>query len=117
MPNIYLHNPRCSKSRQGIQILEEMGIKFQIREYLKDPLNKKEAEELYSLLMKDYSPKEFTRHKEKIFKELKITLEGINKKNWATLVVENPALIERPILFSNKKVIIGRPPEELTKFK
>ena len=117
MANIYLHNPRCSKSRQGIEVLENAGIKFKIKEYLKDSLSKNEVELLYSLLTKNYSPKDFTRHKEKLFKEENLSLDKLNKKNWVSMILKNPLLIERPILFDAKKAIIGRPPEDLKKYK
>ena len=117
MSNIYLHNPRCSKSRQGIEVLDKNGIDYEVREYLKKPLKQKEAEKLYVLLTKNYDLKEFTRYKEKTFKEQSLSLENMTKAKWVSMVTKNPVLIERPILFSANKAIIGRPPEELKQFK
>ena len=66
MKSTYLHNPRCSKSRQGIALLEEKNVPFTIKEYLKDPLTKQELSKLYTLLKKKNAVKEFTRTKEKV---------------------------------------------------
>ena len=116
MSKIYIHNPRCSKSRQGLNILSEKGIKFEIHEYLKTPLTKKTLGEIYAQLIKTYSVKEFTRTKEKLFKELKLDLDSINTKDkWVNLIHEHPVFLERPILFSKSKAIVGRPPEDLLK--
>ena len=116
MSKTYIHNPRCSKSRQGLSILSEAGIKFDIHEYLKTPLSKKTLAEMYSLLIKNYSAKEFTRTKEKLFKELKLDMDSINTKDkWVGLIHEYPVFLERPILFSKTKAIVGRPPEDLLK--
>ena len=113
MKTIYLHNPRCTKSRQGIEILSKKNITFEIVEYLKEPLTKKQLEELFDLLNKSYEIKQFTRTKEKEFSS---DIETMNKKSWVQLIYSNPKLIERPILFNNKKAIIGRPPEDLLSF-
>ena len=67
MPNIYIHNPRCSKSRQGLELLDKNGLSYEVKEYLKEPLTKTELSKLYSLLNKNYSVAEFTRTKEKSF--------------------------------------------------
>ena len=114
MSSIYLHNSRCSKSRQGLDLINKKGIKITVREYLKDPLNKTSLKELYSLLIKNYSISEFTRIKEKTFKELQTSIDNYSSKDkWVKLISENPILLERPILFSKTKAIIGRPPEKL----
>ena len=116
MGNTYLHNPRCSKSRQGIALLEEKNVTFTIKEYLKEPLSKTELSKLYTLLKKKYSVKEFTRTKEKSFKESGLSINSIeSKENWVRSVQENPILIERPILYNDKSATIGRPPEDLVK--
>lgn len=106
---IYLHNPRCSKSRMGIEICEESGNEITIREYLKEPLSQKEIESLLMALGKKAS--EVIRSKEKIISE-----EGINietESDCFQALVDYPILLERPILWVGKKAIIGRPPEDL----
>lgn len=116
MTNTYLHNPRCSKSRQGIEILEKNGVKFTVVEYLKDLLDKSTLEKIYELLSKNYQIEEFTRTKEKTFTEIGKSIEQYQTKaKWVKLIQENPVLLERPILFSKTKAIIGRPPENLVK--
>ncbi len=116
MAAIYLHNPRCSKSRQGLEILKEKNVSVSVQEYLKEPLNKNQLENLYDLLSKNYEVKEFTRVKEKLFKELELSADEINTKaKWVKVINQNPIFLERPILLTKTKAIIGRPPEELIK--
>jgi arsenate reductase (glutaredoxin) len=100
---IYYHNSRCSKSRLGLALLE--GHSFQIRDYLKDPLNKEELAQLFDALGK--SPSEVIRKKEA--KDL--GLSGLSEENWLLAIAENPILLERPILTNGIKAVIGRPPE------
>lgn len=113
MSTLYYHNPRCSKSREGLKILEDSKTKFEIKEYLKEPLTKKEIKELFQLLGKD--PLEVIRTKEDTFKELGLKDKKMTADQWASTIVENPVLLERPILVKGKKAVIGRPPEELKK--
>ena len=116
MTAIYLHNPRCSKSRQGLEILKDKNVSVNVQEYLKETLNKSQLENLYELLTKNYEVKEFTRTKEKLFKELKLSADDINTKaKWVKVINKNPIFLERPILFTKTKAIIGRPPEQLVK--
>ena len=109
MIKIY-HNPRCQKSREGLAILENSGKEFQIINYLDNPLSEKELSEIIKLL--NISPIDLVRKNEKIwkenFKEKKLSEEEIIKA-----MVENPKLIERPIVINNKKAVIGRPPENI----
>ena len=105
------HNPRCSKSRQTLQIIKNQGIKPTVVEYLKTPLNKFELENISRLLK--MRPKDFVRKNEADFKENNIKdiiendIELINK------MVNFPKIIERPIVTSRNKAIIGRPPENV----
>jgi len=105
------HNPRCRKSREALALLQEHDIEPNIVLYLKNPPTKTELKKLAKLL--DKKPIEFTRTKEKIFKEL-----GLTKENSDTEILDamasHPILIERPILVKdNKKAIVGRPPEKI----
>ena len=106
---VIYHNPRCSKSRQTLAILEEHGVKIEIVEYLKNPLNKKNLSSLIKKLK--IKPKELVRTKEKAFKELDVDLE--NDAAVIKAIVENPALMERPIVEKKDRAIIGRPPENV----
>ena len=105
------HNPRCSKSRQALKIIKDHGIKPTIVEYLKTPLDKFDLENISRLLNK--RPKDFVRKNEADFKENNIKdiiendIELINK------MVNLPKIIERPIVTSRNKAIIGRPPENV----
>ncbi|CBW26105.1 putative arsenate oxidoreductase [Halobacteriovorax marinus SJ] len=112
---LYYHNPRCSKSRQGLQLLNEQGIEPTIKEYLKEGLTQKEILDLMEKL--SVEPLQgLIRIKDSLFKELGLSkTDEKSKKDWAKIISENPALLERPILVNKKKAIIGRPPEDLNK--
>tara|TARA_B100000927_G_scaffold290533_1_gene289657 strand:+ start:1353 stop:1709 length:357 start_codon:yes stop_codon:yes gene_type:complete len=105
------HNPRCSKSRQTLQIIKDHGIQPTVVEYLKTPLNNLELESVSRLLKK--RPKDFVRKSEIDFKENNIKniiendIELINK------MVKFPKIIERPIVVFRGKAVIGRPPEKV----
>lgn len=109
MIKIY-HNPRCSKSRQGLAIVEESGKEFDVIKYLENNLSVEELSEIISLL--HISPIELVRKNEKIWKE---TYKGkeMNDAQIIKAMVENPKLIERPIVVNNQKAVIGRPPENI----
>ena len=107
MIKIY-HNPRCSKSRQGLQLLEESHQEFEVIKYLDNPLSKKELTTLLTLL--NIKPIELVRKNEAIWKE-----NHKNKTLTDTQIIEalvaNPKLIERPIVTNKNKAVIGRPTE------
>ena len=105
-----LHNPRCSKSREWVEILKNTGKEFQIREYLKQPLNLEELKELQKKLWLKVI--EFTRTKEKEFKELWLTKNSTDEELLQAMV-NTPKLLERPIIFNKETAILWRPePEE-----
>jgi arsenate reductase (glutaredoxin) len=109
MYTIY-HNPRCKKSRAGLQYAREKKLDFRIREYLKEPLSEKE---LGSLIMKLHiKPKELIRTQEEIYrKELKGL--NLNDQEWIKIMVEHPKLIRRPIVEGKYKAVVGDPPENI----
>ena len=109
MLKIY-HNPRCSKSRQGIAILEESGKDFETVKYLDDVLSVTDLTEIISLL--GITPLELVRKNEKIWKE-NYKGKELSDAQIIQAMVDNPKLIERPIVVHNKKAIIGRPPENV----
>ena len=108
MYTIY-HNPRCSKSRQTLALLEENNVEISIVEYLKTPLNASEIKSLLAML--SLSPLEMMRTKEAEFKEQ--SLAGADDETLISAMVNTPKLIERPIVVSNNKAVIGRPPENV----
>ena len=102
------HNPHCSKSRQGLAILEASKLNFETIKYLETPLSKEELAEIIKLL--GISPIELVRKNEAIWKE---NYKGkiLSDSEIITAMAENPKLIERPIVINNGKAVIGRPPE------
>ena len=110
---IIYHNPRCSKSRQALQLLREAGIEPTIIEYLKTPLEKDVLKNISQLL--GLRPKDFVRKIEKDFKDndLSKSLEDDDKIMEAMSLF--PKIIERPIIVSAGRAVIGRPPENVQK--
>ena len=106
------HNPKCSKCRTTLGILNSKGIEPTIVEYLKNPPSKVELEEIIHKL--NIQPIELIRFKEEKAKELEIsTTDNLTLEEWISILTENPVLIERPIVISDKGAIIGRPPENV----
>lgn len=105
------HNPRCSKSRQTLQLLEENGAQPEIIEYLKNSPSKEELESVLSLL--GLSPRDLMRKGESVYKELNLKDGELNDEQLLNAMLENPILIERPIVLANGKAAIGRPPESV----
>lgn len=109
---IILHNPRCSKSRQTLQILEQQGCDFEIREYLKQPLSKTELSELMSQLgLSDV--RQMMRTKETEYKQQNLGDDGLSDDALLTAIVDTPKLLERPVVINNGQARIGRPPESV----
>ncbi|GHG02198.1 arsenate reductase (glutaredoxin) [Thalassotalea marina] len=108
MLTIY-HNPRCSKSRQTLQLLEENGQQVEVIEYLKTPLTRGQIEALLKAL--SVEPIEMMRIKEDEFKEQ--NLKGADNDTLIDAMVNTPKLIERPIVVKGDKAVIGRPPENV----
>ena len=105
-----LHNPRCRKSREGLKILEESGQDFTIVEYLKEPLTKEELTDILDKL--DMSAIDLVRKNEKEWKE---NFKGreMNEEEIVAAMVSHPKLIERPIVISGERAVVGRPPENI----
>jgi len=106
-----LHNPRCSKSRNGIKYLDEKGIEYKIINYLKEPLSKEQLQEILKKL--NMRPSELVRKKEKLFREL--NLKDASEDEILEAMVENPKLIERPIVINGDKAVVARPETEIDK--
>ena len=103
------HNPRCGKSRQTLQLLKAQGVDVEIIEYLKTPPN---AEELDDILQKlGMEPRELMRKKETAYKENGLDNPSLDRRALINGMVNNPILIERPLVIANDKAAIGRPPD------
>lgn len=109
MIKIY-HNNRCSKSRCGVALLEESGKTFEIIKYLEDPLSSKELKEIVQLL--GIKPIDLVRKNEAIWKA-EFKNKDLNDAQIIEAMVNNPKLIERPIVINNEKAVIGRPTEKI----
>ena len=107
------HNPRCSKSRQTLALLQERGIEPTIIEYLKTPPDAETLRRLLDAL--GMSPRELMRRKEKEYKELGLDDPSLSDDDLIRAMIEHPRLIERPIVVTDKGVAIGRPPENVLK--
>jgi len=102
------HNPRCSKSRQTLAIIEDSGQPVTIRKYLEDTPTRAEIEAAKEALGLPVA--QFTRTGEKLFKDLGLT-KDTDETTLLDAMAQHPILIERPIVFAGKKAQIGRPPE------
>lgn len=109
-PTIY-HNPRCSKSRETLALLEKKGLKPRVVEYLKMPPNASELKNIARML--GLSVREFVRTADA--RDAGIDPVELDEKDLIAAMVRNPAIIERPIVVNNGKAAIGRPPENVLK--
>ena len=101
--------PTCTKCRETLGILKECGVDFDSVNYYETPLT---AGELRDLVLKlGISPRELLRKEEKIYRELKIGQRELTDDQLIELMVENPDLMQRPIVVRGKKAVLGRPPE------
>ena len=105
------HNPRCSKSRQTLALIEENNIKPTIIEYLKTPPSKDELKKILKLL--NISARDLLRTKEAEYKEQGLDNPDLSEEQILELMTKYPKLIERPIVVTNSSAAIGRPPENV----
>ena len=114
MSNVKIyHNPRCSKSRQALQIIKDHGIEPNVIEYLKEPLEKSELENIAKNL--GVRPKEFVRKNEAEFKDNNLAGKLEKDSDLFEAMAKFPKIIERPIIISDLGAVIGRPPENVLK--
>ena len=111
MPTKIYHNPRCSKSRQTLSLLNDNGIEPEIIEYLQKAPSVNELKSVLKLLGGDVH--QIIRKKEALFKELELDKADLSNDNWIKVLSDNPKLIERPIVINDQKACIGRPPENV----
>jgi arsenate reductase len=108
------HNPRCSKSRAAMKLIEDEGYEAEVILYLEEPPSQQKLDELLTAMGRE--PLEAMRTNEKAFKELGLSkTDQRSRREWIKLMVENPVLIERPIVVRGKKAVLGRPVDDIEK--
>lgn len=105
------HNPRCSKSRQTLELLKERDLAPEIVEYLKTPPTPEELDHILRLL--DLEPRDLVRKKEADYKANNLSDPKLTRDELIAAMVANPKLIERPIVIKDGKAALGRPPERV----
>ena len=105
------HNPKCSKSRQTLELLKEKGITPTIVEYLKTPPTPEKLKEILAQLK--ITPRGLLRKKEDEYTEYKLDDPSLSDTDLINFMIEHPILIERPIVLANGKAALGRPPEQV----
>ncbi|MDO6687972.1 MULTISPECIES: arsenate reductase (glutaredoxin) [unclassified Agarivorans] len=112
MSNIkILHNPRCSKSRQTLQLLQEKGIEPEVMLYLTTPPSEVEINDILKMLQLE--PRQLMRTKDELYKELNLADASLTPAQLVAAMHTNPKLIERPIVINQGQARIGRPPEQV----
>jgi len=105
------HNPRCSKSRQTLALLEEKGIKPDIVQYMESPPTAEQLEKILSQL--GMTPRELLRRGEDEYRELNLAEPTVTDRELVEAMIAHPKLIERPIVIKGNKAVLGRPPENV----
>ncbi len=111
-PQIY-HNPRCSKSRQTLQLLEAKNVEVEIIEYLQTPPDAATLDRILTQL--NIEPRQLMRTRESEYLELGLDNPSLDRVSLINAMVKTPKLIERPIVVTDKGIAIGRPPENILK--
>jgi arsenate reductase (glutaredoxin) len=110
-PTRIFHNPRCSKSRQTLELLTERGIEPEIIRYLETPPTEQGLKDILNAL--NLGPRELMRTKEKEYKEQGLNNPELSDEQLIAAMIATPKLIERPIVIANGKAALGRPPENV----
>ena len=108
-----LHNSRCGKSRDAVKLLEDAGVEFEVREYLKEELSFEELKDIIGVL--NLKPIDIVRTTESIWKD-EFKGKDYSDEELITLMIENPKLIQRPIILKGNEGVVGRPTELVTAF-
>lgn len=104
------HNPRCRKSRETLELLQEKGVEPEVILYLENPPTKQELKSVLEML--GIRPEQLVRKGEPVFKE-KFKDKKLTDAQWIDAMIANPKLIERPIVVEKGRAVIGRPPENV----
>lgn len=107
------HNPRCSKSRQTLQLIKDAGEDVEIIEYLNQTPTEKELSAVLEKL--GMNAEDILRKGEDIYKQ-NYKGKTFSNEEWIKIMIENPKLIERPIVIKGEKAVLGRPPENVNEF-
>jgi len=114
MPKVTIyHNPRCSKSRQTLELIQDQGIEPEIIEYLKTPPSTTELKKILGLL--GLKPRELLRKHEAEYHDAGLDANNLSDNTVIETMVRHPKLIERPIVVTDGKAAVGRPPENVKK--
>lgn len=108
---VIYHNPRCSKSRETLELIRSHGIEPTVIEYLKTPPSKEVLERILTLL--GLEPRELMRRKEPEYEEANLDDPGLTRDTLILAMIQRPRLIERPIVVAGDKAALGRPPEQV----
>ena len=106
-----LHNPRCSKSRTTLALIEAAGVEPEVVLYLENPPTSSELDQLLDML--GLEPAGLIRRGEEIYKELGLASRELSRQEMIELMIAHPKLIERPIVIDGERAILGRPPENV----
>jgi arsenate reductase len=108
---VIYHNPRCSKSRQTLELLNESGVEAQVVEYLQTP---PDAATLQGILdMLGIEPRQLMRSNEPEYRDLNLDDASLSREQLIAAMVSHPRLIQRPIVVRGDKAALGRPPEQV----
>lgn len=107
---VIYHNPRCRKSREGLQILRDAGIEPEVVEYLKDPPSRAAVERILRALA--IEPHDLLRRKEAEYKQAGLSKTS-SKAEIVAAIAEHPKLLERPVVIRGARAVLGRPPEKI----
>lgn len=105
------HNPRCSKSRQSLALLQEAGVDVEVIEYLNHPPTVEELSQILNALQME--PADVMRTGEAVYRELGLNGKELSRQEAIETMVQNPVLIQRPIVVKGERAVIGRPPENI----
>ena len=105
------HNPRCRKSRETLQILRDNGVEPEIRLYLENTPTREEIDAVTGML--GVQPRGLMRTKESLYRELGLRDPDVSPTDLVGAMVEHPSLIERPVVVTGERAVLGRPPENV----
>jgi arsenate reductase len=107
---VIYHNPKCRKSRAGLEYLKLKTHEFQIRDYIKEGLSEVDLKEI--LLKTNLNPIDLVRKQEEVYKK-ELKGRSFTREEWIRILCDNPKLLQRPIVVAKHKAILGDPPEKI----